>query len=250
VSLLPSLTAIAVELGAADRLVACTEFCEPGRDLPRVDWRGPAAAEGILRLRPDLVLKQDPRRPDDPLRDVLAASGIPVISVPTETIDDVRGAIARVGAVLGKEREAAAYRESFDAALVRARRGAAGRERPAVLFVLSRDAGKAANVAAAGPGTFLDELIRYAGGRNVLDDVDVPYPAVRLEQIVRLKPDVIIDNLPAEDDPRAVWDDLAGAGVPAIRDGRVRVVQDNRLLIPGPHIPRSVERMVELIHGR
>ena len=96
-SLLPSLTGIVVELGAAGRLVACTEYCDPGRDLPRVAWDGARAAEAILRLKPDLVLKQAGRKADDPLRDTLRAAGVAVVAVPSETMADVRGAKRAVG---------------------------------------------------------------------------------------------------------------------------------------------------------
>lgn len=252
VSLLPSLTAIVRELGAADRLVACTEHCDPGdgRDLPRVPWEGGRAAEVILRLAPDLVLKQAPRKAEDPLREALRAAGVAVVAVPSETMADVREAIVAVGDALGLPERAARFRERFDADLERARLGARGRPVPSVLFVFHRDPGKVANVMGAGPGTFLDELIRFAGGRNVLAGYRAPYPQVRLEDLVRLKPEVIVDNLPAGEDPAAAWAEFAEAGVPAVVEGRVRVVQDNALLIPGPHLPRSVARMVELIHGR
>ncbi|MHC4548813.1 MAG: ABC transporter substrate-binding protein [Planctomycetota bacterium] len=248
VSLLPSWTEIIAELGAADRLVGCTEACAPECAVPRVPWRGPQAAESIVRLRPALVVRQASRAARDPLHHALARAGIEVLSLPSETIADVRDAIVRIGHALGRERAAGAYRARFDAALEQARAGAQGAARPRVLFVFGRDADALANIDGAGPGTFLDELIRYAGGRNVLEEMRVPYPRIRLETVVRLKPDVIIDNVPGAADPRAQWERLRT--VPAVRDGRIFAVKDRDLLIPGPHLPRSVERMVEMIHGR
>ena len=77
-SLLPAWTEIVVALGAGDRLIACSEYCEPGRELPRIDWRAPRSAERLARLGPDLVLKQKPRAPHDPLRAALRSTGIRV----------------------------------------------------------------------------------------------------------------------------------------------------------------------------
>lgn len=247
VSLLPSFTEILVELGAADRIVGCTEHCAPGRDVPRIPWRTASAAEAILRLRPDLVLRQASRQKEDPLRDELQAAGLEVVVVPSETIADVRTAILRIGEALGRAREARAYVEAFDDAMVRARAGAVGKPSPSVLFVFGRDAGAAANIHAAGPGSFLDELIRYAGGRNVLAGDFSAYAKPRLETVLRLKPEVIIDNLPPEDDPLEAWREVP---VPAVANGRVHAVRDNALLVPGPHLPRQVARLVEMIHGR
>jgi iron complex transport system substrate-binding protein len=160
----------------------------------------------------------------------------------------VREAIVRVGGAVGRGAEAARFLAGFDAALERARAAGAGRGAPKVLFVFGRDAGAVANVDGAGPGTFLDELIRYAGGKNVLAGFDTPYPKVRLETIVRLAPEVIIDNVPEGKDPLAAWSGFTT--IPAVRDRRVHAVRDRALLIPGPNLPRSVERLAAIIHGR
>jgi len=65
---------------------------------------------------------------------------------------------------------------------------------------------------------------------------------------VRLAPEVIIDNVPGGEDPLEAWSSLPT--IPAVRDGRVYAVTDRALLIPGPDLPRSVERLAEMIHGR
>jgi len=249
VSLLPSFTEIVKELGAADRLVACTELGRPGRKLERVPWQDTSAAESILRLHPDLVIRQQPRKQADPLRDALVAAGVEVISLPSETVEDVRQAILRIGEALGVSGRARRRLARFDTELARAKASGTRGERPTVLFVIGRDRGAAAGIRAAGPGSFLDELIRYAGGRNVLGASYPPYAMVRLERVVRLAPEVIIDNLPAEPDPRTAWQALRKQ-VPAVRDGRVYAVNDNRLLIPGPGLPRAVARLAKMIHGR
>ncbi|MHC4817282.1 MAG: ABC transporter substrate-binding protein [Planctomycetota bacterium] len=247
VSLLPSWTEVIVELGAADRLVGCTDACVPGRDVARVPWRGPQAAEAIVRLRPALVVRQAPRAAQDPLQTALARAGVEVLSLPSETVADVRTSIVAIALALGESGAGAAYVTLFDSALAEARAGAAGKPQPRVLFVFGRAAGAVAKIDAAGPGCFLDELLRYAGGRNVLEGTG-PYPKVSLEQVVRLAPEVIIDNVPGGTDPLEAW--RVFDTIPAVRDRRVYAVSDNRLLIPGPQIPRSVERLVEMIHGR
>jgi iron complex transport system substrate-binding protein len=238
VSLLPSWTEVVVELGSAGRLVGCTEACRPGRDVPRVPWQG--SVEAIVRLRPELVIRQAPRAAPDGFDSALRRAGIRVLSLPSETVADVRAAIGEIGAALGVD--AGAMLARFDRDLAVAKSKGEGRgEPPSVLFVIGRDPGGVANVDGAGVGTFLDELIRCAGGKNVL--VDGPYPKLSLETIVRLAPEVIIDNV----GDAGAW---AALPVPAVRDRRVFAVADNELLIPGPRLPRSIERLAEMIHGR
>ncbi len=249
VSLLPSFTEILVALGEERRLVGCTAYCKPGREVVRLPWQDAAAAEAILRVGPSVVLKQAPRTPEDPLKAALERAHVRVLSLPSETIADVRAAILAIGAEFGRSADAAAYLARFDADLDAARAVSAGRASPSVLFVTRRSAGAVANIDAAGPGTFLDELIRAAGGRNALADLDAPYPTITLETFVRRAPEVIIDNLPAEGDPLGAWRKFAGQ-VPAVRDGRVFAVRDAALLIPGPRLPEAVRRLAEMIHGR
>ena len=233
-----------MELGAEDRLVACTEYCNPGRDLPRVPWQGARAAEAIVRTGATLVFKQKPLRAEDLLHRLLEKADLKVIALPSETIEDTRMAVMRIGRALGLEREATARLERFDEEMIQAKRGAVGKRRPRVLMVYSRDAGPVANISVAGPGSFLDELIRQSGGRNVLADRDKPYLNVDAETVLRRAPEIIID---ASSGDAADW--AAFKTVPAVRDGRVYVVAGSLLIVPGPRLPEAIRRVVELLHG-
>ncbi|MHC4953034.1 MAG: ABC transporter substrate-binding protein [Planctomycetota bacterium] len=242
VSLLPAWTEIVVGLGEAGRLVACSEYCEPGRDLPRVGWQDPRAAEQIARLKPDLVLRQRSRAARDPLVEALRSLNVRVLELPSETIADVREAIAAIAEVMGRGEEGATIRERFDAGLDAVRESVKGRSKPRVLFIYNRSPGVVAQIGAAGPGNFIDELIGIAGGVNVLADAGQAYVNVDLERLLRAKVDVVIDNLPPEEHPTDVWARVKGL------ESRVVLVTDNRMLIPGPRLPAAAEALAELIH--
>jgi iron complex transport system substrate-binding protein len=249
VSLLPAITETVTALGAGERLVGCTIHCTAPAGVARVPWQEASAAETILRLDPDLVLRQRLRAPEDPLRAALEAGGVPVVALPTETVADVRALFGSVGEAIGATGEAKALLERFDAELAAVRAEFSGRERPSVLFVFGRDPGAAANVHAAGPGSFLDELIDLAGGRNAIADLKDAYAAVPLEELVRRAPRVIIDNMPPEADAARALD--AWSGVRAMVPGiRVHPVLGNDLLLPGPRLPASVRTLANLIHER
>ncbi|MEM8882643.1 MAG: helical backbone metal receptor [Planctomycetota bacterium] len=243
VSLLPAWTAIIERLGCGDRLVACSEYCEPSRELPRIDWRSARAAEQVARLDPDLVVKQLPRAPHDPLQSALASLGLAVQSLPSETVADVRAAITGLADALGESERGRALVATFDARLAAATARVRSKPRPRVLFLYTRKAGAIADVGAAGPNTFIDELITMAGGTNALAAADEPYVQLDQERLVRLEPDVIIDVLPSEEDPAAVWRRAR------LTEARIEFVRDNALLIPGPDLPASVETLAQLIHG-
>ncbi|MDH3592503.1 MAG: helical backbone metal receptor [Planctomycetota bacterium] len=247
VSLLPSFTEIVVELGAADQLVGCTQHCKPGREVARVPWQGPDALEPIVRLAPAVVLRQVPRDGPDALGEALRRAEIDVVAVQSETIADIKTAIRLIGKVVRRTDRAAALATRLDRALAATRAAVAGKTPPGVLFVIGRDAGQASNIQAAGVGTFLNELIECAGGRNVVATLPGAYPRVELEQLVRLAPDVIIDNLPGEENVMDAW--RAILHVPAIENGKVFPVRDPSLLIPGPRLADVVARLAEMFHG-
>ena len=230
-----------VALGAGDRIIACTAFCAPGRDVVRIEWQDPRAAERVARLEPDLVLRQKPRAERDPFGDALRAVGVRVLELPSETIADVRAAYTRVGLEMGRGEEAGVALARFDRDLAAVVASVAGRPTPRVLFVYTRAPGAIAQVGAAGPGSFIDELIGVAGGVNALAAADAAYVNLDIERLLRAKADVIIDNLPSEEDPGSLWSGRTST--------RVRFVKDNRLLIPGPRLPAAAAALAELIHG-
>jgi iron complex transport system substrate-binding protein len=121
-------------------------------------------------------------------------------------LSDVRGALRSVGERLGKQREAEAAAAAIDAAIANARAHPVAHVR--VLAVIDREAGGLGNTVAAGPGSWLDELLAVVGAENVLAASPARYPKLALETLLRVHPDVILDvsgqNLDA-------WKQLEGA---------------------------------------
>jgi hypothetical protein len=72
------------------------------------------------------------------------------------------------------------------------------------------------------------------------------------EGVLRLAPEVVVDLAPeCADDPqrrdelRAAWELLRD--VPAVRDGRVRIVLDDAALIPGPRFVETLDLLAEAL---
>jgi iron complex transport system substrate-binding protein len=89
---------------------------------------------------------------------------------------------------------------------------------------------------AAGPHSFLNDMIVAAGGTNVAGSADEPYPNLSAEAIVNMDPDVIIvsHSTPFDADVRArePWRSLR-----AVRTGRVlRPPSDDIMERDGPRI--------------
>ncbi len=246
VSLVPSLTEIVIALGAVDHLVARTDYdTDPSVvDLPSVGGGLDPNLEALVGLRAELVLM--PGVQDTPaLVDRLAGLGIAAMVLETETVDDLHSAVLEIGQRLGRSTQADSLNASIRAGLDEVRARVADRPAVSVMYVVWGDPPMT-----AGPGTFVDEVIQIAGGRNVFDDAPIQWPTVGFETIVDRSPEVIVwprgevggtdlDEIAQ----RPGWRDVA-----AIRAGRVVFVDADLFNRPGPGVVQAARELARRLH--
>jgi iron complex transport system substrate-binding protein len=200
--------------------------------------------EKMVTLQPELVLLVPEEKP---VGEQLERLGIATLVVPLYRIADTRAAMVTVAAALGGRERGEALARDFQERLDRVVRQAPASDPPEVLLVVGRDAGSLGNIYAAGRRTFLSELLELAGGRNTCPS-DIRYPDLSLEGIAVMNPQVIIEfwsgvGLDARQRRRLKADWRRLPGVAAVRDGRIYILDDAALTIPGPRIPAAVERI-------
>lgn len=245
VSLAPSLTEIVFLLGRDSSLVGVTRFCNvpsAASSLPKIGGVSDPDIERIVALSPDLVLCTTDGNPRDKVR-ALEEMGIPCFSTSPQDLGAVFTAIERLGVLLG-----AADRGRAEAGALRRRARLAQPssrdvEKPAVLFVVST-----APIIAAGEGTFMDELVRLAGGRNAAARFSGRYPRFSVEELIAARPDVIfvagmagVERFPPE---VTRWKE-----VPAFRDGAVITLDGDLVTRPGPRLVTALERVSAALAG-
>lgn len=246
VSMMPAITEWIIAMGGSDRLVARTDYDDHPDvvDLPSVGGGLTPSIEWLAARRPDLVIAW----PDAPSRSIvsrLEQVGIPVYAAPVESIDEALSVADDVGILLDERAAAARAIAGVRAGLDSVRSAVAALERPDVLYLIGLDP-----LMAAGPGTFVDELITLAGGRNVLHDLRTRWPQLSLEEVVRRAPRVIIIGSVRTDDPAALLRDRPGwREVPAVQRGAVHSVDPDRANRPGPRLHDTAARLANLIHG-
>ncbi|MFP3948715.1 MAG: ABC transporter substrate-binding protein [Longimicrobiales bacterium] len=188
VSLVPSATETLLALGAGDRLVARTDHdtLPRLRSLPSVGGGLHPNLERLVALDPDLVVRfAGPSDRSTPTR--LTELGIPHLAVRPDGIEDVRRIVGMMGEVAGAPDRAASLAAEMDSTLSRVAGRVASRPLRQVAFVVG---GSPPWV--AGPGTFVDELIRLAGGRNAFSDLGELYGPVSREAFVAREIDVVV----------------------------------------------------------
>jgi iron complex transport system substrate-binding protein len=249
-SLSPAATDLLVGMGAADHLVAVSNF-DTARDeiagLPRVgdyrtqDW------EKLAALRPrKMVIQLHPDRTPDGLRDRAAGLQIDLVNVQIDSLEDVFAAIPRLAAAAdeaGKGTEALKrLRDQFDT--VRHRVAAA----PKVRAIVVVDVG---GRSVAGPGTFLHDILTAAGGENAAEALNNPWPTVDREKIAQLDPQVVIHLLP-QASPQVLrqaeqfW--AAMPDLPAVKSRHVHYLTEWYVMLPGYHVGQVAEQFALVLH--
>lgn len=253
ISISPNSTEIIASLGAADRLVAVSNFCvwpESIKGLPRIGGLFDVNLEAMLTLRPDLVVLRGRQKA---VEDLCAANGIALFEDKTESLEDIYKTLGELGDLLDARKTAIEVEREMRGSLDGIARAVAGRPRPRVLITIARNTDSISSVMTGAKGTFVDDMIRAAGGDNVFADSAIAYPTISPEAILVAQPDVIIEAMPELELTKELERKLleqwqAFGGIPAARNNRVHILCDENATIPSPRIVDVIARLARLLH--
>ncbi len=156
--------------------------------LPKVGYVRALSAEGILAMKPDLILASGDAGPAETLAQ-LEAAGIPLVTLPKDhTLEGIQRKIQTIAATFDATAEGEKLAATFDAD--RRQAEATAREGTAVsaAYVMARSDGA---LIAAGRGTAADAMLAAAGLENVFADAE-GYKPVSGESLLERNPAVII----------------------------------------------------------
>lgn len=257
VSTSPSITETLFALGLGPKVVGVSQYCrfpEEVLALPKVGTFLRPNAESIARLQPDLVVIH--RLPND-LGTRLTSLGIRYLEVDRGTLPSLYAMIEEVGAAAGASPRARELVATTQAQLKALLDRSANLPKVRVLFIVGRRLGTLTNLVAAGSDSYLNDLIRTAGGVNVMADENLPaYPRISLETVIRLDPDILIDvaepmvgGAQKEAHQREVvtlWtqqDELS-----AVRNKRVYALDSEMFVVPGPRVANVARSLFDTFH--
>jgi iron complex transport system substrate-binding protein len=250
VSLAPSLTEIAFELGLGDRVVAVTRYCTyppEARSKPQIGGYYDPSYEAVMAAKPDLVLTLTEH---EETRRELAKLGLRTLTADHFTVRGVLDSIVAIGAACGCPERAAALRDGLEARIRDVGRRTAGRPKPRVLLSIGRMGGDASlnRITVCGRNKYFEELLALAGGTNAFEG-DLEFPSLSAEGVLQANPDVVIE----------LWPDLKEKGldpeparkqwsaIPGFR-ARVHVIGESYVMVPGPRMALLVEDIARAIH--
>lgn len=244
ISLAPSNTEIIFAVGAGERLVGDTEYCNfpaAALDIQKVGGfsADSMSLETIIALQPDVVFSSGGLHM--PIIEALEKLNIPVVALDANGIDGVYTDIEMVGKLTGNSDTAAAVIADMQTRIAAVQETVSvipENERPSVFWEVWDEP-----LMTAGQNTFTDEMVTLAGGINIFGDLEEQYPVISTEEILARNPAVIMgadthgDKLTAEAiGARAGW-----ADIDAVTNNRIILIDGNISSRPGPRIADAVE---------
>ena len=188
VSLVPSATEALLQMGVANRLVGRTDYDRTAElaSLPSVGGGLQPNLEILVSLNLDLVIRFAGES-DLATAERLTELGIPHYAVQPDGIEDVLTIIRDLGSIMGASDAADTLLREIGDALDDVARRVAELPQPRVAYLLGGDPPWV-----AGPGTYIDELMAVAGGKNVFDDLGPLYAPVSMEALLDRDLDLIL----------------------------------------------------------
>jgi len=230
-SLGPSLTEMVYALGLGDRLVGRTSLCNHPPAATRVPAVGAVSGwneERVLALAPDVILALEGARA--PVERLARLTGATLVVLPTEGLEDIGRNMRRIARLAGIGPVGDRWADGL-ARSVAARRAAGARgPHPSVFYMVWDEP-----LMAAGPRSYLGELVSVAGGRNVVPpSVRASYPTFGWEDFVAADPEVVL----APRERALALKRLAAShtALRAVQAGRLHTLPDDLVSRPGPRV--------------
>lgn len=248
VSLSPSLTEILFAIGAGERIVGATQYCDYPPAAQQIARVGGGTLESlnqetIVSLEPDLVLCKGDTH--EPLLRNLERLEIPVLALGPETMAELLGHTRMLGQLTGQSQQAEELVESMQQRIAAVTARIPEGVRPTVFYEVWDEP-----LMTAGPRSYIGELLTLAGARNLFEETEIRYPKISPEAVVARNPDVIL--APAwHAAPVTIESFRARPGwsqVRAVREKRVYVIDHNHISRCGPRLVNALEEIVGLLY--
>lgn len=245
ITLAPNLTEIVFAIGAGDRLVGNTTYCDyppEAKNIAKIGDTLHPSLERIIGLKPQVVLISTASQLET-FTQQLQNQNIAVFVTDPHDLEGVFRSIEQVGQILGQQQQATALVEKLRQR-TNAVEQAVKQAQPVRVFYQA----SAEPLYTAGHDAFVTDLIRRAGGVSVTANVPGAWPKFSNESALAAKPDAII--LPTGGSMGAANATPAEAlrSSPAVQAGRVYKINDDHLARPGPRMVEGLEEMARALH--
>ncbi|MFH1228688.1 MAG: helical backbone metal receptor [Planctomycetota bacterium] len=240
ISLAPVLTENLKLMVTLNRLVGRTDYCDTPSQIPSVGNIIEPSIERIVVLKPDIVLAtKDGNQPAaiNKLREL----GIKVfVFGESDSWKTVQDNFLLMGKLLGEESKASVILSELNRQLNATQAKITGNNHK-VFVQLNNNP-----LMTAGNNTFINDIIRHAGCRNIAGDTANKWPVFNIEEVIRRNPDLIIISEMGQMTATAkeMWQNFPG--IPAVKSGRIYVMPAELMCQPTPaNFVKAVQQIIK-----
>lgn len=241
VSLAPNLTENIFAVGAGDRLVGVTSFCNYPAEAEKIQKVGDTISpnmETIIALKPQVVFVSTASQIETFTKQ-LEQQNIAVFVTNPKSLEDVLANLNRLGDIFGTREQTAELLNSLQERIAEIDERTKDKPKVKIFVQISKEP-----LFTVGKDSFLTEIIERAGGVSVTKDVPTAYPKLSKETALALNPDAIIlsespDNLETND---------VFKNSNAVKNGKVFKINADLISRPGPRLVDALEKISEVLH--
>ena len=253
ISVIPAVTEMLFAISAGDQVVGVSSYdTYPAAvaSRERVGALLDPNVERILALKPDLVVVYGTQQE---LIARLDRAGIPRFEYQHAGLADITITIRKLGERVGRAPEADRLASAIERDIADIRTRVSGRPRPKTALLFGREAGSLRSMYASAGVGFLHDMLEAAGGMDAFADVKKQSLQVSAETMLASAPEVIIEVHASAgwtsqkiERERSVWKALPS--LPAVRTGRIYILADDLMSIPGPRVAEAIRRLARALH--
>lgn len=252
VSLAPSITEILFAIGAGDRVVGVTDYCNYPPEVIKLVKEGKIKTVGgystvnvekVISLNPEIVIATY----GNGLETIATLRKFTyVIAFDPKNLSDIERSILAIGKAVGNHEEAKKLVENMEERLKKVKEKAKEVERKKVVHILWNDP-----IYVSGKDTFIDEAISIAGGENAFKFSG--WRVVSIEDIISANPDVVIVNsgsgMGKGENMLYKWftEEKRFQEINATRNGKVFVIDADLISRPSHRIVYAIEQIQEFL---
>lgn len=248
VSTAPSNTEILFALGLGARVVGVSSLDDYPAEAKNIAKVGDStiSSEKVLSLNPALVVGYSGA--EEALKPIKSA-GIPVLIMNPGNVDQIYADILTIGKATGVSEKATALVDSMKTQMKAiSDKAAQTGKSPKVFYAVDN------TLWTCGPGSFVDNILTMAHATNVASlpayskAATSAYYQFTTEQLVASDPDIILLPNTAYKSVKEFTSDARFAGLRAVKQGHVYMINDVVVTRPGPRVIEGLQTVVDIVH--
>jgi iron complex transport system substrate-binding protein len=241
VSLAPNLTENIFAVGAGEKLVGVTTFCNyppEAEKIAKVSDTQTPNMEAIIALKPNIVFVSTASQLEN-FTKILEQQNITVFVTNPQNLEDVLQNLRKFGELFGTRDKAEKLIAELENRVKAVEENVGGKPRIKVFVQIDKD-----SLYTIGKDSFITDLINRAGGESVTKDVATAYPKLSKETALALNPDaIILSESPNNLEPNEVFKNSS-----AVKNSKVFKINADIISRPAPRIVDALEQIANALH--